>query len=259
MSLSDDLRLALDPVAFASQILDIEPDEWQAQVLRYEGKRIILNCSRQSGKSLTSAIKALHLSIYQPGKLILLVSPSLRQSSELFRVIAGEFAKIKVPMKKLEDNRLSMTLQNRSRIISLPSKEEKIRGFSSVDLVIFDEASRIPDDLYYGVRPMIAVSDGAFIIMSTPAGKRGFFYELFNDDDEAWQRIELKAVDCPRIPAEFLEEEKEKMPPWHYEQEYECVFADSADAVFDTSFIEEAFTNEFEPFPEAVTEVYPVR
>ena len=81
-----DLQRALDPVVF-SRYIGIEPDPWQADVLRYEGKRLLLNCSRQSGKSTTTATKALHTAIYRPKSLVLLVSPSLRQSSELFRKV----------------------------------------------------------------------------------------------------------------------------------------------------------------------------
>ena len=44
-----DMLLALDPVAFSRHI-GIDPDPWQADVLRYEGKRLLLNCCRQSGE-----------------------------------------------------------------------------------------------------------------------------------------------------------------------------------------------------------------
>lgn len=86
-TLAGDLACALDPVAFAERI-GIEPDAWQADGLRSLSPRMLLNCSRQSGKSTTTAIVALHTSIYQPDALVLLLSPSLRQSAKLFRTVA---------------------------------------------------------------------------------------------------------------------------------------------------------------------------
>ena len=83
LDLALDLAHALDPVAFVQDRLKFEPDPWQASLLRSRAPWILLNCCRQSGKSTTTAAVALHTAIYDPG-LILLVSPSLRQSKELF-------------------------------------------------------------------------------------------------------------------------------------------------------------------------------
>ncbi len=142
-----DLVSALDPVAF-SRSLGIEPDGWQADVLRWTGRRLILNCARQTGKSTTAATLALHRAIYYPDSLILLVS-SLRQSAELFRKVAGLLNRPAERPALVEDNRLSCTLANRSRD-QPPSSEATIRGFSGAALIIEDEASRVSDDLYRG-------------------------------------------------------------------------------------------------------------
>jgi len=40
-----------DPVEFAREYLGFEPDARQAEVLRCKGRRVLLNCSRQWGKS----------------------------------------------------------------------------------------------------------------------------------------------------------------------------------------------------------------
>ena len=82
---------ALDAVAFAEDRLGFQPDPWQRQLLRSTAHWILLNCCRQSGKSTTTAILALHQAIYDPG-LVLLVSPSLRQS-----IVARQ---LRLPSKK---------------------------------------------------------------------------------------------------------------------------------------------------------------
>lgn len=229
--LADDLRCALDPAYFAERI-GKTPDPWQARVLRSPGKRLLLNCSRQAGKSTVASVAVLHRAIYDPGSLSVLISPSLRQSSELFRKIVGLVERLPVKPPLVEDNRLSMTLATGSRVVSLPSSEANIRGFSQVALVIEDEASRVPDELYRAVRPMLATSNGSLWLMSTPFGKRGHFHTEWTEGGEIWERIDIPATDCPRIPPEFLEEERRSLGDWWFRQEYLCEFVETTDQLF---------------------------
>ncbi len=245
--LADDLKMALDPAEFARQGLGFTPDEWQQDALNYQGKRLLLNCCRQSGKSTTAAILALHRAIFYPGSLILLVSPSLRQSSELFKKITGELDKLESQPKRLENNKLSLTLANKSRIASLPSSEATVRGFSGVDLIIEDESSRVSDDLYFACRPMLSVSNGKLILMSTPFGKRGHFFEAWENGGDAWERIKITADDCSRISQEFLDDELEAIGEWWFSQEYRCEFRENVDQLFDYEQVMKAFDNDLEP------------
>jgi len=242
-----DLKKALDPFTFARQSLDFDPDPWQQKALSWTGKNLMLNCCRQSGKSTTAAIIALHRALFYPGSLILLVSPSLRQSAELFKKVADEINKLEVRPKKPEDNKLSLMLENRSRIISLPSSEATIRGFSGASLIICDEAARITDDLYYAVRPMLAVSGGKLILMSTPFGKRGFFFHEWTGAGEAWEKIKITWQDCPRISAEFIEEEKASIPAMFFKGEYEGIFTEPIDSVFSYDLVMKALDSDVQP------------
>lgn len=244
--LARDLCWGLDPAAFAVEGLNFTPDPWQAQALRWEGRRLLLNVCRQAGKSTTAAVLGLHTALYHPGALVLLVSPSLRQSSELFRKVADHLEALKVKPALLEDNRLSLQLANRSRIVSLPSTEATVRGFSGATLIIEDEASRVNDELHQAVRPMLAVSGGRLILMSTPWGKRGHFFQAWSEGTE-YERIQIKAPECARIPALFLEEEGRAMPPWVFAQEYMCSFEDAEDSVFTHGFIEALHDDSIQP------------
>jgi len=244
-ALAADLKLALDPVAFA-QNLGFNPDPWQAKVLSWTGARLLMNCSRQSGKSTTAALLGLHQALYYPKSLVLLISPSLRQSSELFRKAAGFLNNLKVRPKLLEDNRLSLTLVNESRVVSLPSKEATIRGYSGANLIVEDEASRVDDSLYFSIRPMLAVSGGRLILMSTPFGKRGHFFEEC-DKGEGWEKIKITAEECPRISKEFLEEERRSIGDWWFRQEYMCEFVETLDQVFGYDVIMSSISNKVKP------------
>jgi hypothetical protein len=66
----------------------IAPDPWQADLLDSRARQVLLNCSRQSGKSTITAILAAHQAL-TPDSLTLILSPSLRQSGELYGKVRG--------------------------------------------------------------------------------------------------------------------------------------------------------------------------
>jgi Terminase large subunit, T4likevirus-type, N-terminal len=243
--LAEDLRLALDRVSFAEK-LGIVPDAWQEDLLRSGSDRVLLNCCRQSGKSTMSGVIALHRALYHPGSLILCLAPALRQSQELFGKIASFYRDLGRPVSPVGERKLSLELENGSRIVTLPGTDKTIRGFSGVSLLIVDEASRVADELYFAVRPMLAVSGGALMMLSTPYGKRGIFFEEWSQG-HGWERYEVKAEECPRIPTTFLEEERDALPSWVYRQEYECSFEETEDQVFTHEMVERAVTSEVTP------------
>jgi hypothetical protein len=226
----------------------IDPDEWQAEVLTSTAQQSILLCSRQTGKSTVSSVCGLHEALYVDNSLTLLASPSLRQSQELFRKIKDLLNPLRFTAPEIEqETSLTLTFTNGSRIIALPGKEATIRGFSGVDLLIVDEAARVPDELYQAIRPMLAVSGGRIILLSTPFGKRGFFHHEWTEGGTNWHRVMITADKCPRIGAEWLESERRLIGEWWYAQEYMCEFVETVDAVFNYDDIARALDNDVTP------------
>jgi Terminase large subunit, T4likevirus-type, N-terminal len=245
VSLAEDLKLALDRPAFAKR-LGLEPDPWQERLLRSTSDRVLLNCSRQSGKSTMSGIIALHRALYHPGSLILCLAPALRQSQELFGKVLGFYRDLGRPVLPQAERKLSLELENGSRIVTLPGSEKTIRGFSGAALLLVDEASRVADELYFAVRPMLAVSRGALMMLSTPYGKRGIFFEEWSQG-HGWERYEVPATDCPRISEEFLEEERRALPARIYRQEYFNSFEETDDQAFAYEDVQAAMSEDVTP------------
>jgi Terminase large subunit, T4likevirus-type, N-terminal len=240
-------RWADDKVAFAREALGLVLDDWQTRVLQSPSPRKLLNITRQGGKSTISAVLGLHESIYKPDSLTVILSPSQRQSGELFRKVTRFRERLPFVPELTEDNRLSMTVRGGGRVISLPSSESTVRGFSAVTLLIADEAARIPDDLYLACRPMLATKNGTLILMSTPFGKRGFFWQAW-EAEAIWHKEEVTAAMIPRITPEFLAEEESLMPLNWYLQEYFCQFTESTDSVFRYEDVMNALDDDLEPF-----------
>ncbi len=221
---------------------DLAPDPWQVACLRSRERRELWLCARQTGKSTVSALVALHEAIYSPASdpaLVLLLSTSLRQSSELFRKVMAAYRRMGSPVGLRQESVLSLETSHGARIVSLPgSDDSSIRGYSGPSLVIIDEASRVPDELYYAIRPMLAVSGGRLIALSTPWGQRGWFYHEHEHGGDVWRRVKYTARECPRISQEFLAQERASMPDSWFRSEYLCEFTQREGTAFDMELVD---------------------
>jgi hypothetical protein len=251
--MADDGAYALDPVLWAKEVLGYHPDDWQAKLLKSRSRKIILNCSRQSGKSTTCAALGLHESIYRRPSFGLVIAPTQDQSSELMLKFDEFRGAVELPSDYLStDTKLAVRFANGNRFVARPGSEKSARSFSAVTLLLEDEASRVLDDLYNTVRPMLAVSNGRHILMSTPFGKRGHFFKIWDEQRDLLEWYEVPAEMCPRITKEFLEEER-RTNPW-FEQEYHCKFLETIDSVFTFDQVAGAISNEVEPLDFEVAE-----
>jgi len=222
----------------------LDPDAWQVRVANEikTTESILLLCSRQAGKSETDAALALLTILLTPPALILFLSKASRQAQELLKY---KFMPMYRPWEKYaplkKDNEDEKIFVNGSRIVVLPDNEGTIRSFSSVNLIVLDEASRVSDSLYRAVRPMLAVSRGRIIASTTAFGQRGWFYEEWSDLRRNWKRINVKGTDCRRLTPKFLADERMKMGDRWYKQEYLNDFASPIGSVFSEEDIKASF------------------
>ena len=239
-----------DAVTFARERLGFLPDEKQAAVLESRSRRGILLCSRQWGKSTVAALKAVHRATTVAGSLVLVASPSERQSGEFVRKAEEFVRRLGWRPKGDGDNAQSILFPNGSRIVGLPGNEATVRGFSAVGLLLIDEAARVNDDLYKSLRPMLAVSTscpgGYLWLMSTPWGKRGFFYDAWQDGGDTWERVSGPATECPRIDGAFPDEERRTLGQKWFEQEYLCEFADNGESLVARDLVDAAVSEDIE-------------
>lgn len=242
--LARDLTRMLEPSSILRDAR-LTPDPWQESVLNSPARRLLLNCSRQSGKSTTAAALACHSALYEPG-LVLLIAPAQRQSAELQRKVREIYTALPDVPRIVQESALRMELANGSRIIALPGNEQTLRGFSAARTIIVDEASRVDNELFAAVRPMLATTQGRFVALSTPYGKRGWWWEAFAHG-EGWHRTRVTAHDCPRIDPQWLDEERRLIGDWQFRQEYLCEFVDTDEQFFASDLIEAAMSHEVAP------------
>lgn len=253
-NLTTDLAHALDPARLFRAATGHTPDAWQAQLLRSSAPRILLNCCRQSGKSSAVATLALHEALFRPGSLTLALSPSLRQSQELFKKIKSQERALGRPAQYVSETTTQLETRGGSRVISLPENEMTIRGYSGVTLLIIDEASRVGDDVYSAVLPMLGASHGRLLALSTPWGKQGWWYERWLSGGDRWERYEVPVttpeIACRTDPQVLIE--AQARGAWTYGQEYLCQFGEREDSVFSSAHIQRAIRADLAPLDDVL-------
>jgi hypothetical protein len=257
-------RRYLDPAALC-EVVGVAPDPWQERALRSTSRELLFLVHRQGGKSLTAGLLGLHTALYRSGSTTLIVSPGERQSKELLRRVTTAYRQLGRPLGSDAESTLTLELETGSRIIALPGSEATIRTYSA-DLLILEEASRIPDEVYHAVRPMVTITRGRMVAITTPFGKRGWFHEAWTDARQPWERYTASGVDCPRLSGEDLEAEWRAMGDFVFRQEYLCrrlgpgrfvtepdPFVDTVNQIFPTHLLDAAMAHEPAPlFPVAV-------
>jgi hypothetical protein len=224
-----------DPVEFA-RLAGIEPERWQADVLRSEHKAKIILAGRRTGKSTLAGIIGLHNGLTTPGFNTIYVAPSLDQAQIPYLMAISTYRYLGRPVPAISERRTGLELSNGSELRAMAAVDRSKRGFSA-DLLVVDEASRIEDAAYYGaLLPSITRSTGHVVVMSTPYLNEGFFAETWHASaaDDEWERTFLTSEQCEYFQEhpERLEMVKSKVPEWYYRQEYMCEFLADEFSIF---------------------------
>ncbi|MEM3097995.1 MAG: terminase family protein [Nitrososphaerales archaeon] len=230
-------EILLDPIRFA-KVLGFDPFEYQAKIMKDTARRIVVCAGRQVGKSQCVAAKAIHFALSNEKSTTLIVSASLRQSMLMFEKISS-LLESKLPALMAYRSRTRIKMSNGSSIIALPSGRygHTLRGFTA-DLVIIDEAAFVAEEVIANsVLPMLATTNGYCWMLSTPYDKDHVFYKAFTS--QSWSVYHLPSSVSPRISKEFLEEQRQLLGELRFQQEYEALFVDDANAYFPMTLLRE--------------------
>ena len=235
----------MSPVEFAKDVLGVEPFHYQERLLLDPNRQLVAAWGRQTGKTTTIAIKAIHFAYGSPGVTVLITAPSQRQSMIMFdRIGVFIFSSPWLKREVIRSTRTIIQLRNRSQIIALPCSENLLRGYTA-HMVVVDEASFIPEEVITNILyPMLATTDGSLILLSTPWGKDHFFYRAFVDPDFSVHRV--KSGECPLIPESFLKKQRQLMTAETYRMEYEAEFVEAATSFFTQDLIRSCVDPELE-------------
>ena len=117
-----------------------------------------------------------------------------------------------------------------------------IRGNTVSGILVMDEAAFFPtqlstgEDPYYNVIfPIIKARKPKVLIISTPNGRQGMYYDLYLkafNGEKGYYQLTATIYDDDLITNEEIEELKRGYPPLAFKQEFEVEFLDNALTVF---------------------------
>ena len=198
---------------------------------------VVMVYSRQSGKSVLAEILCIEY-LFNPNTFNAYITPTFA----LGRKVYTEISKLLQPtgiVKKANSSTLTIETVYGS-ILQFFSAEAytAIRGNTVSGILIVDEAAYIPETLPNGenfwgnvVLPITKARKPKTVLISTPCGKQGFFYEYYlraMRGDKGIVALTRTIYDDELIKKEDIVEIKRSIPPKAFEQEFECKWLDSA-------------------------------
>lgn len=224
----------------ANQYRKIVLDPWQAEIMAHKGDKVI--CSgRQTGKSTIVSQYASEFAIKNRGKQVMIISVTEDQSVELLLkcllYIESKYSKcIKEGKERPTKNTLRLKNGSIIRTKAVGQSGLGARGYT-MDLLIADEAAFMPEEVWPAVTPTLLTTGGELILISTPHGKKGYFYDCYNDIEhfKVWHINSVENIHNRPISEswtihhrekaiERLESEKLRMSDREFKQEYEGMF-----------------------------------
>lgn len=243
----------LDPALWAEAVLGWLPHPFQARILRSpRGSRWHVKVARQHGKTESAAALLAHAAVFWPGSTSVVIAPTQRQAAEAVRRCRRMLLKARAALAT--DNAFTIEVHEGGRIVALPGADDSaVRGLSIENggIALIDEASRVSDELFRAVTPMLArhADTARLIAISTPWIKGGFFYELDRAQDEGWSYIAVRASEAGIVPPAFLAAERRVLGERAFMREYELEYDSTESLFFDRDAIAAAFGGVEMPAP----------
>ena len=233
-------KLVTEPSYFVEEFIGIEPFDYQKEFLDNPSNRKLFVAGRRVGKSRSASWKALWYAITHAEAEVLLTAKTQRQSMELFRQIKSEIRQSEAENDEWgiqRETRTEVNFSNGSRIVCLPLGRDgsNIRGYGA-DLLIVDEAAYVPEEIFQEVlMPFLAVGENKFVMISTPRGKRGFFWKRYDEsqrDENRYFVQQVPTMSNPKVPDQWIDQQRKNLTPMQFKREIKGEFDENADAYF---------------------------
>lgn len=230
-------------------------DDWQKEVLECREKRILICKGRQIGGTTIFAKKAADRLASKPKEEIMVTSITEEQAQHVIMMVLQFLEKEHKSLlskKKQDTTKGKILLKNGSTIISkaVGTTGASVRGFTK-GVLWLNEGSRLPEFVFEAAKPMLLTTDGEIWMDSTPFGKKGYFWESFQNKSGIWKvfyknteevikerKISPDWTEKQREGAlRLLKEEKDEMTELQYGQEYLGLFLEELRRLFSDEII----------------------
>ena len=242
--------------------MNLKLDDWQKEFIETKGDRVLC-CGRQVGKSEICGIDAGEYAMKNKNKTILMIAPTERQAFSLFnKTLDYLMRNYRSFIKKGKDRptKTKIFLNNGAKIYCLPTGLSGLGiRFLTVHKLYADEASRIPEEVWTAVTPMMLTTGGEMTLLSTPAGPDGYFADIVENRNNAFDSFTRFSISSKEVvetreicetwslfqkekAIEYLEREKKRMTHLQYAQEYEGEIIEDLKQFFPEGLIRSCMT-----------------
>ena len=226
--------------AFLKDLCGVELQDYQMLIVGHlmSARPLVCVTGRQIGKDFTIACFALWEAIVRANSRVLIVSAAQRQSDLLNdRILAFIAGNDHLYASVEKSGREELRFKNNSAVYFLPATG-LIRGYTEITRAIFNEARDIPEIAYDAVTPMLSRRNGSLAVFSTPLGRAGRLWELWNSP--LYEKVQVRSDQNKYLDKAFLEAERDRMSNASYRCEYEGEFVASQANYFDPDSIQKA-------------------
>jgi phage terminase large subunit-like protein len=263
-------EMAKSPAKFSKVMLGHELFKYNAEYADSTERFLIYRSGRQAGKTMTTAVKAIHWSFFAP-----IMSKDAREKKEAVIIIAAPtqnqasimFDRIRTLVKNsdflsqyvVRSTQTEMWIQwlNKKGITKIYVRATgetgvTLRGYSP-HVIIADECAFIKRSIMVAFLPSGMATQANVWLTSTPFGKQGYFYESSQAsrpkvEDGLWKEFHVRSIDNPKIANDplFLEQVK-SLSQEEYTQEVEGEFLDIGDSLIPFDLLMSAHSRKWSP------------
>lgn len=232
-------------LTFAEKVR-FEPDPWEAwqqEFFQSEADQEALSCHRGAGKTAAVSVKALYRMITRKNYEVLALSRNDEAAMQLTGYVRKRYGMLDHPPLPVKETDHKLVLENGSSITSIPCGDNSPRSYH-VNMMVEDEAAFVPLAVYMAARPTVRAKRGSYLILSTPKGKVGHFYDIVVNQP-GWKKYLIDWTKTTRYTADDkakIERERQEMGEEWFQQEYECQFLQTSGQLIGEAGIMVAFS-----------------
>ena len=249
------------PSRFSEGFLDHDVFEYNKKYVDCQDRFIVYRSGRQVGKTMSTAVKAIHFAFFAPLMLktvkhectIVIAAPTQNQAGIMYDrirslIMNNSFLKgyvVRNTQTELWVNFLDNTGMSKIVTRATGEKGTTLRGYSP-HCIIADECSFIKTDILKAFLPSGMATQARVWLTSTPFSKSGYFYEAcqnskMKNPEGLWTEFHVKSTENPLVKEDptFIEEIK-RLTKEEYVQEVEGEFLDIGNALIPNTLLREA-------------------
>ena len=193
------------PVAFAREVLGVEPWAKQVEVLTAltEGRRVAVKSGNGLGKGFCAAVAVLWFIHTRPDAIVLTTAPTFRQVRHiLWRQIRRLYGPAAERLGgRMLDTRWELSDDRYAMGLSADSADQ-FQGFHSPNVfIVVDEAEGVGDEIYEAIESVMTSAEPLLLLIGNPTTMTGAFRRAFHEEHRIYRNITISALDSPNVQA----------------------------------------------------------